>query len=89
MSPRERFQTTEHAKAWANLSASAAFVTATDFAMLQAVDNLSGPASDPNHALAQHYRLEGCRMFLRTLEQLAEQPKLERPAPIGQLDHRA
>lgn len=86
MSPRERFQKTEHAKAWANLSASAAFVTATDFAMLQTVTNLAVPV-DHTTAMANFYRLEGAEQFRRVLAGLGEVKVPATRGPVGQLNH--
>jgi hypothetical protein len=89
-SPKERFQKMPAAKDWANMSVSPAFTVASDFAMLHTVENLTSNSNEQVSALANHFRLEGARMFLRTLTNLCDAAEPHRPSLTGgQLDHRA
>lgn len=88
-SPKEQFMKGKHAKAWVDASASAMFTEAGNLALLQYAEQVTPGSNEPSAAMANHYRLEGARQFLRVLTNLAikaEAPKREAP---GQLDHRA
>jgi hypothetical protein len=72
-SPRERFQLkVQTAQAADQLVSSALFDDASDAAMLQLVDTLTGGSNEPSAALANHYRLDGAKRFLGILKTIAK-----------------
>lgn len=77
MSPKERFQENKPAaNQLSDLAASAAFQHACDMAMLQMAESFP-LVNDPTAAAANAYRLEGARIFQRTLLTLAEKPEVK------------
>jgi hypothetical protein len=77
MSPKERFQEDKPAvKQLSDLAENAAFLRACDMAMLQVAESIP-ILNDPQAAAANAYRLEGARIFQRTLLTLADKPEVK------------
>lgn len=83
MSPKERFQQTLAAKPFAEMAAKPEFQAALDAALLQMSDQMP-VSNDQFNAVASHFRLEGARMFARTLIAL---PAKESAPPAEQIGH--
>ena len=88
-SPKEQFMQGKHAKTWVDWSASAAFIEAANFALLQYAQQVTPGSNDQVAAYANHFRLEGARQFLQVLANLAIKHETPKRTPPGQLDHQA
>lgn len=75
--PKQRFQETDHAKAFYDLVVSPPMLAALEYAMLEMVDSEMG-VGDERQAMASAFRIDGAKRFARILTELpvvTEQPK--------------
>lgn len=80
--PKQRFQKTEHAKAFYDLSASQPFLVALDYAMLQLVHEQA--SNDMNNAAISGFRTDGAQRFVKVLLDLATVPTERKKASMPQ-----
>jgi hypothetical protein len=78
--PKQQFSKHPYHGPFYDLTASADFLTATNYAMLQLVHELR-VSGDTNAAFANSYRIEGAKDFLRILLTLADPPTEKGPDP--------
>lgn len=87
LTPKLKFQEqVEYARAHRELVASSSFRTAIESALAQMVLD-SGERHGQEEAAAQWNRIEGARVFIDHLLNLAEKPELPRVLPPANLDH--
>lgn len=86
-SPRDAFRKSDQAKAWNDISASEPFMKAGSAALLQMV--MDPNSTDATQAACNQYRIEGAKIFFRTLMNLTSSDTPKPNAPTKQnLDHK-
>lgn len=85
MNPKQRFlRQKQYAESFARMAASLEFEAASDAALLQLQENLS-LANSVEESSAKNYRLEGAKLFLSTLQNIAKPDGVVEQEQIGQL----
>lgn len=74
------------AKSFVEMAAKPEFQAALDATLLQMGDNIAA-SNDPQSASANHFRLEGARMFARILQGMGKKSEAPKVEEIGQLKH--
>lgn len=87
-SPKARFlQNDGETKRLLDLTVETPFLRACDFAMLHMLEQMDY-SDDPVVSAACWHRVEGAKMFRKSLLELAEQPKPPTRTVQGNLNHR-
>ena len=87
MTPKEKIQKSPRLKEIASLLNSPLLEECCEAAMLTFIDQHIPPSADHMNAAAHHYRLDGAKIFLRTLRGLASLTPERKPDMTGQLNH--
>lgn len=88
MTPRDKLQKRGDFKNLALMLNSPEMDLCCEVAMLTVIENLPS-GQDLQAATAAHFRLDGSKIFLRTLRGLANLAPERRPDTTGQLNHSA
>jgi hypothetical protein len=87
VSPRDKLQKRADFKQIASFLNSPEMDLCSEVAMLTMIEQHLPSSADHLNAAAYHYRLDGAKIFLRTLRGLASLTPERRPDTSGQLRH--